>query len=50
METMDAIRDALGPKIDQAKAIRIIAIFEHSGPEVLMREMLRSPRNPLLGV
>ena len=32
------------------KLFRIIAIFEHSGPEVLMREMLRSPRNPLLGV
>jgi hypothetical protein len=34
METMDAIQDALGPKIDQEKLLGIIAILEHSGPEV----------------
>ena len=34
METMDAIQDALGPKIDPAKLLGIITILEHSGPEV----------------
>jgi hypothetical protein len=34
METMDAIQDVLGPKIDPQEPLGIIANLEHSGREV----------------
>jgi len=34
METIDAIQNALGPKIDPQRLLGIIAILEHSGLEV----------------
>jgi hypothetical protein len=56
METMDAVQSALGPKIEPPKLVGLIAIREHSGPDVHLGEASlvflalsrRSPRSPFL--